>query len=582
MSRVLLDTLDECRRELRGLSGADIDKIYNEMPVFVACGAQSSGKSAIISRLCGFDLPQSSQLCTRVVVEIELRRSEQQVCEVYVLGHNNQEEDRRAVSSDDLPAAVKELQDKIVASASSTFITDKRIVVRVEGPDKINVTLVDLPGLHSDKTQGVDEVRKITETHISRPSVLALHVVKADQDYGSILGADVVTDSQTLNRITVLTHCDRLSGDPSERIRATLDRTAQTSLRTFAVAGREEFDEGANQLADLDPRLDVGVVALREAVESALLDKLRTQLPIFKEVLMKNLAVATTRLEGLALVNDYDAVYKTIKVLRTAFDKVFDIYEKCELRERFEKLCKAIRDENQGDLIEPAQAIPKIKEFQKNRGTMNSVFSRRHEIVVAFLSPYADAYGRIVRNHLDLLLGDMIRKMDKDVWPSAVMPVAKDVPQKMNASVKERLLALRDAFDVHVELIVEANTNPLSLFTPNDAHLHELIEELKQRATDGFTGQDEWWYQPLSTADDDVKESYYHTCAFLKVQRVYVEEHLSKVLVLFYSKLKKAVFDFEVSEFTKYVIQAPESKRHAAEANVAALKSVLDKLRLVY
>ena len=144
------------------------------------------------------------------------------------------------------------------------------------------------------------------------------------------------------------------------------------------------------------------------------------------------------------------------------------------------------------------------------------------------------------------LLGDMIRKMDKDVWPSAVMPVAKDVPQKMNASVKERLLAFRDVFDVHVDLIVEANTNPLSLFTPNADVLRSVIKDLKQQSV---------VCQLLRDADDDVKESYYHTCAMLKIQHLYVEEHLRKMFLVFYSKLKKAVFDVELSEFTKYVIQ---------------------------
>ncbi|GFH15055.1 uncharacterized protein HaLaN_11215, partial [Haematococcus lacustris] len=45
-------------------------------PTIVVCGDQSAGKSSIIQRISGIDLPRSSGTCTRCPMEVRMTMSE--------------------------------------------------------------------------------------------------------------------------------------------------------------------------------------------------------------------------------------------------------------------------------------------------------------------------------------------------------------------------------------------------------------------------------------------------------------------------------------------------------------------------
>ena len=68
-------------------------KVLNHLllPQFVACGAQSSGKSSVIRRISGISLPEASGLCTRITTIIQLRRCETPVIKVSLIGPNDEE-----------------------------------------------------------------------------------------------------------------------------------------------------------------------------------------------------------------------------------------------------------------------------------------------------------------------------------------------------------------------------------------------------------------------------------------------------------------------------------------------------------
>jgi GTP-binding protein EngB required for normal cell division len=44
-----------------------------QTPRIVFCGDQSAGKSSVIQRICGVNLPRSSGTCTRCPIEVRLR-----------------------------------------------------------------------------------------------------------------------------------------------------------------------------------------------------------------------------------------------------------------------------------------------------------------------------------------------------------------------------------------------------------------------------------------------------------------------------------------------------------------------------
>jgi hypothetical protein len=75
----MLDTVDSIRKCLNGLNGTATDQAFHKellasLPQFVACGPQSAGKSSVMRRLSGVQLPEASTLCTRIATVLKLRR----------------------------------------------------------------------------------------------------------------------------------------------------------------------------------------------------------------------------------------------------------------------------------------------------------------------------------------------------------------------------------------------------------------------------------------------------------------------------------------------------------------------------
>ncbi len=95
------------------------------------------------------------------------------------------------------------------------FISDHTIEVAVNGTDLPNITLVDLPGFHTANDEDSQVVNDMVRRYVQMPGTLVLHVVKADQDYASVLGNDFMRQhsAEVTSRVTVLTHCDKLSSD---------------------------------------------------------------------------------------------------------------------------------------------------------------------------------------------------------------------------------------------------------------------------------------------------------------------------------------------------------------------------------
>ena len=164
--------------------------------------------------------------------------------------------------------AVERAQTKAVElSGSEQFIDDHTIQVHVEGPDLVDVTLVDLPGFHTADDRDTQTVNDMVKRYIEMPGTLVLHVVKGDQDYASLLGNDFMRQASSHGnaRVTVLTHCDNLSAGVEQdatRLRTTLDAASKNSALAVALLGCAKSDEeetaALTHLTAIDDRIRIG------------------------------------------------------------------------------------------------------------------------------------------------------------------------------------------------------------------------------------------------------------------------------------------------------------------------------------
>jgi hypothetical protein len=140
--------------------------------------------------------PRNDNLCTRFATEISLRREPESSLTIRIIPadtRSQEEKDRLRRFSEvitdfkDLPAVMDNaMQEMGISEVSSAFAKDT-LSVEIQGPDRPQLTLVDIPGLIQTSTRGVSEadvamVAEITDSYIERPRTICLAVVTATND----------------------------------------------------------------------------------------------------------------------------------------------------------------------------------------------------------------------------------------------------------------------------------------------------------------------------------------------------------------------------------------------------------------
>lgn len=174
------------------------------LPQICACGDQSSGKSSIMEALTGIPFPRADNLCTRFATEINLKYADSDGVTVGIIPDSSRsaseqvdmEEFGKSVNdASDLPSLMNKARRAMGIGSDGSdplpraFANDV-LSIDIEGPDRPQLTLVDLPGLFQNKTKGISEedkvmVQQLTERYISKPRTICLAVVAATNDYAN-------------------------------------------------------------------------------------------------------------------------------------------------------------------------------------------------------------------------------------------------------------------------------------------------------------------------------------------------------------------------------------------------------------
>jgi len=161
------------------------------------------------------------------------------------------------------------------------------------------------PGFHTANDEDSKTVNAMVQRYTEMQGTLALHVIKGDQDYGSVLGNDFMRQ-HSIARVTVLTHCDNLKRTPDDecKLSKTLDQTSENSSLTFAVDGSMKNDMAPNEeakklvvVSQMDSRIEIGAPALADHLEERIREHLFTQYPKALSKLKNCLELTIKRLE---------------------------------------------------------------------------------------------------------------------------------------------------------------------------------------------------------------------------------------------------------------------------------------------
>ncbi|KAG9232806.1 P-loop containing nucleoside triphosphate hydrolase protein [Amylocarpus encephaloides] len=330
--RRVLDTVARVRK--CGLDGVV------SLPQIVVCGSQSAGKSSVLEALTEIPFPRNDLLCTRYATEINLKNGLENKITLTIVPDparpSSKQESIRAWTSsipnfDNLPAVMDEARgimgiktaDEIEQGESAPGFARDVLSVVFEGPNRPQLSLVDIPGLISAATKNtthadIQMVAEITRHYIESPRTICLAVVAASADYATQNILDRVREvdpngDRTLGVITKPDMAEEGSGLEEGFIKLANNEDIFFKLGWHVVKNRA-FKETNSTLAErnaaeqtffrttnwrrLDPEA-VGVDALRRRLSQLLFEHVKKELPALREELDDLLHSTNEKLEQL-------------------------------------------------------------------------------------------------------------------------------------------------------------------------------------------------------------------------------------------------------------------------------------------
>ena len=328
--RKILDIVDQLRRT--GLSS------ILKLPQIVVCGDQSAGKSSVLEAITEIPFPRKENLCTRFATEIILKRDNVSSITTTITPDKNKSQ----AEQDKLRGfckSIKNLHDfaKLVEEATSLMGLDDvensatkaftRDVFRVEicGPDRPQLTLVDLPGIIQASSKeatdaDVELIQNLVKNYIANERTIILAVVSAKNDFNNqiILKYCRDVDQNGSRTLGIITKPDWLKeGSPNEKAWISLaqNKSVYFNLGWHMLRNRSEdmmnstFQE-RNAAEDLFfstggyqglPRDMLGIKTLSTKLSKLLYNHLKKELPGLKKELLDELATTQSELSQLGV-----------------------------------------------------------------------------------------------------------------------------------------------------------------------------------------------------------------------------------------------------------------------------------------
>lgn len=622
-SKIYFNAIDKAREIL------EFDKeLAQKVPSCVVVGMQSVGKSAVLSRISGIRFPQDSEVCTRVAIQLRLRRArniEDALKPIIVKAGNS--EGREIDKTDDVAIenALREAQGEVLNGRKF----EDKLSVKIEKED-VNlpeVTLIDLPGVFFAKDDATDDieaqVKRMIEDRVSDPMALILHVVPLNQDTDTISTWRTVRDADHKQErtISVLTKADLALKDGKDLIKRRMCKILEDSKSSecFVVHGAAEnledeqskLSEVSNSIEDLGlgHQIKVGVNELNKYVEERMLEHIKEKLPEMRKMLKAELTCSENELEriGREPCSPISIAVRDSQCMRRYLAETFDLFQP-DFRRLTERMSQEIYDismaplgridNDAADIISENLITPLTKSAYRvhmlaleaktisdeTRAMSNLSYAGREPELVAWLEMFAKPLDTILKEYID----DVFGAFDRMIFHSSIQRgssdstkgVSKDLELriKMNVIVK----AKNDAMEFVNNLIDSVKTNT---FTSNDHYLSERAKELTEALNDTCL---KYLKQPYRSR---METHYVTVCgvkAFLEARKTMLPDaiqlHITKSFNDLFEATEKEIGDQMLATSTINIIkESPSSiaRRKFHLEREEKIRNALDEISLL-
>lgn len=312
--RRVLDTVSQIRK-------CGLDSVLS-LPQIVVCGDQSAGKSSVLEALTEIPFPRSDNLCIRFATEISLGRDQVDSLTIRVIPDSARPEaeqtnikafSEKITDFSELPTIMENAEKILGVSESGSAFARDVLSIDICGPERPQLTIVDIPGLIQASTKGVSEADvkmagENTEHYIKQPRIICLAIISATNDAANqpiltkVRQADPNHD-RTLGVITKLDKLDAGSGSEDKFLQLARNEDVRFKHDWHAIRNRNfkecgfSFEE--RNLAEEDffttstfsclDKKNVGIGALRKRLSQLLFDHIKKELPRLQKELESTL-----------------------------------------------------------------------------------------------------------------------------------------------------------------------------------------------------------------------------------------------------------------------------------------------------
>ncbi|KFY39004.1 hypothetical protein V494_04137 [Pseudogymnoascus sp. VKM F-4513 (FW-928)] len=311
------------------------------LPQLVVVGDQSSGKSSVLEAVMGLPLPRDSGLCTRFATNITFRRSPQKSIAVSIIPGPSRSSEKAqelkafkktGLTTLDGQTFLSILKDvcqvmgvtgpgESPSASKSTFSADV-FKIELSGPDRENLSIIDIPGIFRTATDGIttkddiDLVKNMVSGWIQDERTIILAVVSANVDIATqeILTMAEKADPKGLRTLGVLTKPDLVDdGAEHQVIDLVMGKRNKLKLGYCIVRNRsqKELDTDSNSRTHKErsffstepwsslPKDRVGVDALKRRLQDLLSEIVKREFPKIKRQIEDRLLLCKKNLSGM-------------------------------------------------------------------------------------------------------------------------------------------------------------------------------------------------------------------------------------------------------------------------------------------
>jgi GTPase SAR1 family protein len=503
------DTIDRVHEILENAKD-----LVKEVPSCVVVGMQSAGKSSVLSRISGIPFPQDSEVCTRVAIELRLRRS--------TSFENNQtlqikagETSEFKVDKDDKGAIERALVQAQQDVLGGKPFEDK-LSVKVEKEDKDipDVTLIDLPGVFFAKSEQEEllelQIQNMIKDRVQNNMTVILHIVPLNQDTDTISTWRTVleADPEQERSICILTKADLALRDGKDVLKRRLQKICSELKhhKCFVVQGRlKDNQDEIFALKDvqhcilemgLDHLFAVGIPALNECIEEKMLQHIKATLPDLRRSLNEKYKSYKEELSTIGVRNK-----SSHEIALSYRDSVMDHIEgqsdSCQVKYRnlvdkfsndtFNISMRVLRGVTYFVPKNTPESISKTTTFQlakqiesigdHNRGFVNSCFSGHDKALRMFVEQFVESFDKITSKFIH----DLYAAFITDVLNPSFDKVRHDFKMKKVFGSAEK--AIKDVVMVEHEKALKDKDRIMhccsrNLLTTNLHYLEDSSAEL--------------------------------------------------------------------------------------------------------